>query len=184
VRRSEIAAEGRDQASGPVCRALRRRTIAALALGIGLLATAESATPRLVWNASASAPIGLYWRTDGAVARGDLVLAWAPASARRLAAERGYLPADVPLLKRVVALAGDVVCALDGVIFIDGREAAEGLERDRYGRPMPRWNGCRTLRKGELFLLMPEVPDSFDGRYFGMVGADAVIGKVVPLWIE
>jgi type IV secretory pathway protease TraF len=31
-------------------------------------------------------------------------------------------------------------------------------------------------------LLMPGVPASFDGRYFGPIRASAVIGKLVPLW--
>jgi conjugative transfer signal peptidase TraF len=184
VKQPEIVAEGRDEARGSMHRALRRRTSVAAALGIGLLAAAEFATPRLVWNASASAPIGLYRRMDGVIARGDLVLAWAPDPARRLAAERDYLPADVPLLKRVAAIAGDTVCAIGRSIVIDGRAAAERLERDPSERPLPRWDGCLTLQPGELFLLMPGVPDSFDGRYFGAVGADAVIGKVVPLWTE
>src|SRR5690348_16293175 len=93
-----------------------RRALTALTLAValfGILATASGAIPsrRLVWNASASAPIGLYWRVDGRPERGDLVLAWAPIWARRLADERHYLPLSVPLVKRVAAISGDVVCA-------------------------------------------------------------------------
>jgi len=170
VRRREFAA-----ARGP---------LAALALGIGMLAAPALVVPRLVWNASKSAPVGLYWRSDGAIAQGDLVLAWAPEAARRLAAERGYLPRTVPLLKRVAARAGDTVCAEGDQILIDGRAAADRWEQDPSGRPLPHWQGCRTLRAGELFLLMRRVPDSFDGRYFGVIEPDAVIGKAVPLWTE
>src|SRR5689334_4676678 len=93
-----------------------RRAISALTLTValfGILAIAASAipSPRLVWNASASAPVGLYWRIDGRPARRDLVLAWAPLWARRLADERHYLPMAVPLIKRVAAVDGDTVCA-------------------------------------------------------------------------
>ncbi len=62
--------------------------------------------PSFVWNASASAPLGLYRveQTKAALGKGDLVLAWAPESAHRLAAERGYLPESVPLTKRIAAM--------------------------------------------------------------------------------
>src|SRR3546814_1672134 len=88
--------------------------------------------PRLVWNASASAPTG-FWRIDpGArIDRGDMVLVRTPDSVRQLAARRHYLPANVPLLKRVVARDGSKVCALGSAIFIDGRLSATRKEVDR-----------------------------------------------------
>lgn len=154
--------------------------ISITALGISVLA---HPTPRLVWNGSASAPIGLYWIVPGkAKKRGDLVLAWLPDVVRRLAAERSYLPADVPLVKRVAAVANDTVCSHGTTITIDGRAVAERLSTDSRGRPLPGWQDCRTLRKGQVFLLMQGVPDSFDGRYFGPVESVAVIGRLVPLW--
>jgi conjugative transfer signal peptidase TraF len=140
--------------------------------------------PRLVWNASASAPLGLYWLAGGPVSRGDFVLAALPDSARRLAAERGYLSAGVPLVKRVAASGGDTVCAVATTITItiDGDAVAARLAADSRGRPLPAWAGCQVLRDGEFFLLMPDVPDSFDSRYFGPVAASSIIGRLVPLW--
>jgi len=113
-----------------------------------------------------------------------MVLVRTPESVRDLAAERGYLPSTVPLVKRVVALDGDVVCGLDDTVIIDGETVAARLSRDRLGRPLPQWDGCRTLQADELFLLMAAVPDSFDSRYFGPVPTSAVIGRLVPLWTE
>jgi len=165
----------------------RRRGLSALTLAVtvfAVLATAASAIPsrRLVWNASASAPMGLYWRISDRPARGDLVLAWAPRWARRLAAERDYLPLDVPLLKRVAATASDRVCANDDTILINGEVVAHRLDTDRAGRLLPHWTGCEILGPGAFFLLMPDVPDSFDGRYFGVIARSDIIGRVVPLW--
>jgi conjugative transfer signal peptidase TraF len=139
--------------------------------------------PRLIWNATPSAPVGLY-RVEPAtnIRRGDYVLAWLPAAARQLAAERGYLPADVPLVKRIAALAGDTICRERARITINGIAVATALQADSHGRALPHWSGCRTLGENEVFLLMPAVPDSFDGRYFGPVEATAIIGKLVPLW--
>jgi conjugative transfer signal peptidase TraF len=167
----------------------RRRGVAALTLAVtvfGILATSASAIPsrRLVWNASASAPIGLYWRIGDRPERGDLVLAWAPLWAKRLAAERHYLPRTVPLLKRIVADTGDTVCASGAEISINGAAVARRLDADALGRPLPHWEGCETLGAGEVFLLMSDVPDSFDGRYFGITERPDIIGRLVPLWIR
>jgi len=165
----------------------RRRPRVPLALaGLGLAALgfavlAEPA-PRLIWNASASAPVGLYWVSRTAPARGDLVLAELPLDVRRLAADRGYLPEDVPLVKRLAAIAGDVVCAVGDAVFVNGRHIANRRERDPSGRVLPRWTGCRVLAADEVFLLMTSVSGSFDGRYFGPVWRARIIGRLVPLW--
>ena len=165
----------------------RPRTVLALTLfGLGLigLATLARPAPWLVWNASASAPIGLYRILPGKLVRGDLVLVHTPDSVRQLAAERGYLPATVPLVKRIAALNGDIICAAADVISVNGRVVAERMARDRLGRPLPSWSGCHLLDSGEAFLLMEAVADSFDGRYFGPIPTTAIIGRLVPLWIE
>lgn len=89
-----------------------RRIAAGLAVGgvfLGATIVCPPA-PRLVWNTSPSVPIGLYRVNPGAPARvGDMVLAQVPASWRALAAGRRYIPANVPLVKRVVAAAGATV---------------------------------------------------------------------------
>ncbi|MBI2741043.1 MAG: conjugative transfer signal peptidase TraF [Rhodospirillales bacterium] len=161
------------------------RVAALSALGLAALAGAalRPPVPFLVWNASASAPLGLY-RVEhtGALSRGDLVLAWPPESARRFAAERGYLPETVPLIKRVAAVAGDRVCASRRLILINGDVVATLLAADRQGRPLPGWTGCRDLAADEVFVLMGEVPQSFDGRYFGPIQTSAILGRLVPLW--
>lgn len=155
------------------------------ALGLGLLGVTAVArpVPLIIENASASAPLGFYRVLPARpIRRGDLVLAWAPPAARRLAARRFYLPATVPLVKRVAALAGDTVCADGAAVRINGWQVATRLPADREGRPLPAWSGCRTLGPDQVFLLMAAVPDSFDGRYFGPIGTRAVIGRLVPLW--
>lgn len=165
---------------------LRRRT-----LGLALLITALGATivappmPRFVWNASASAPRGLYGVfRDAAFARGDMVIAWTPAPYRRLAAERRYLPINVPLVKRVAAIPGDQVCGAGESLYINGAWAVHRLPVDGAGLPMPRWDGCEILGQGHYLLLMAEAPASFDGRYFGAVNEDQIVGRAVPLWVR
>lgn len=161
------------------------RRIAGAAIGIACLGLTMvfPPAPRLVWNASASAPIGLYAVTPGApVDPGDMVIARVPDPWRMMAAQRRYIPANVPLVKRVAAVAGDEVCALGQEIFINGTWVVERRVADARGRPMPWWSGCVRLRGRQLFLLMPGSPASFDGRYFGVTEGGLVVGKTRLLW--
>ena len=161
------------------------RRIAVIGAGITLvgLTIAFPPAPRLVWNASASAPIGLYAVTPGAtVEPGDMVIARVPDPSRLMAAERRYIPANVPLVKRVAAAAGDEVCALGREIFVNGTWVVERRAFDAKGRPMPWWSGCVRLRGRQLFLLMSDSPGSFDGRYFGVTDGNLVVGKARLLW--
>lgn len=167
----------------------KRRRLGRWVLGCGGLAAALAATllvdprPRLVWNASASAPVGLYAVGDRAeFVRGDMVIARVPVEFRMMAARRHYLPANVPLVKRVAAAAGDEVCAAGARVMVNGRLVARRLDRDGAGRPMPWWSGCTDLRSGEYFLLMADSPASFDGRYFGVSEAGDIVGKARLIW--
>ena len=157
----------------------------AMAVGLASLAATVVATPPplLVWNVSASAPRGLYAVTPaGGIARGAMVIARLTERPRALAAARGYLPANVPLVKRAAAIAGDRVCAQARLILINGTPVAWRLPSDAAGRPLPAWQGCIRLGKGQAFLLMAEHPASFDGRYFGMTQASEIVGPARLIW--
>ena len=171
-------------------RARRRRcartvtlvTMAVAVIGIGTVAAVDP-TPRLMWNGSASAPLGLY-RIERAttLARGDFVLVHPPEDARKLAVERGYIPAGVPLVKRIAAVAGDSVCAESGRMSVNGAPVAEALTVDSLGRSLTPWRGCRVLDHDEFLVLMVGVAASFDSRYFGPIMRADIVGKAVPLW--
>jgi len=163
----------------------RTTLLSAGLLGIALLAGSNVTPPRplLTWNATASVPIGLYRvQPVGPLRVGDLVLARPSVGMAASFAERGYLPLGVPMLKPVAALAGDLVCRSGAQVTINGRAVAVAMERDRLGRPLPVWSGCRRLAPDELFLLNPAVAASLDGRYFGPLPVAAVLGRAVPLW--
>lgn len=164
-------------------RLCRCGVLVALGAAALLLTMAWRPAPLLVWNASASAPLGLYRVRPGAtVSAGDMVIVWLPAGPRALAARRRYLPANVPAVKRIAATAGARVCARGNAVTVEGRRVATRLAADRRGRPLPWWHGCRTLDSGEIFLLMRDSPDSFDGRYFGPSPRADVIGRATLLW--
>jgi conjugative transfer signal peptidase TraF len=170
--------------SSAIARRRHRILAASVAAITALLAPPLlSISPHLVWNATASAPIGLYAILAPATARtGDMVLARTPASVRALAAARRYIPSNVPLIKRIAAGPGDTVCAQGFSIAIDGRQVARRRAVDGRGRALPWWIGCRTLKADECFLLMAESPDSFDGRYFGPVPLSSILGRATLLW--
>lgn len=163
----------------------RRLFILALAAGgLALLAAPAivTPTPRLLWNASTSLPIGLYASQPAkALAVGDLVAVQPPEPLAVMFQHRGYVPAGVPLLKTLRALPGAVVCRQQLLITIDGQLVGTARLADRNGRPLPQWQGCHRLQDGELFLLN-EAPDSLDSRYFGPVPRTSVTARIMPLW--
>ena len=136
--------------------------------------------PVLVYNGSASAPIGFYRIDSEPFQRGDYVLARVPEGARALAEERGYLPSGVPLIKRVSGLEGDRICRITAFVLIDGTLAAVARRSDAQGRPLPAWEGCETLGPDRVFLLQDD-PRSFDGRHFGPIDRALVLGRATPL---
>ena len=153
-------------------------------LAIGGLSFVHVA-PRLIWNASASTPIGLYAIHPAEhLEVTDLVAVGAPDPLAGFLAERGYLPLGAPLMKRVAGLPGQEVCRTGGAITVDGNEMGTALERDRLGRPLPVWRGCRRILSGEVFLMNWDVRDSLDGRYFGPIQASSIIGRATPLWTD
>jgi type IV secretory pathway protease TraF len=112
---------------------------------------------------------------------GDKVVAWAPSGARALAAARGYAPANVPLVKRVAAIAGDRVCGEGRDLRINRHTVVRRRPVDGKGLSMPWWQGCGVLPTGQL-LILTSAPDSFDGRYFGPIEQGNVIGKAWLVW--
>ncbi|MFH0944246.1 MAG: signal peptidase I [Planctomycetota bacterium] len=83
------------------------------------------------------------------------------------------------LIKRVVALPGDSVELLGGVLF------RNGMMEECFVPPQFLDNSylpVRYLQKGEYFLLGDNRTVSVDSRIFGPVTGQEIIGKVVYRW--
>ncbi|MBK5653108.1 S26 family signal peptidase [Bradyrhizobium sp. UASWS1016] len=163
----------------------RLKTLAAtFGAAAALVATiAIEPLPIYIWNASASVPIGLYrLRSTERYHVTELVAVQPPEPLATFLDLNGYLPIGVPMLKRVLALPGQSVCRTGLTISVDEVAVGEARDRDGRGRPLPKWQGCRVVGEGELFLMNWQSDDSLDGRYFGFLPTSSVIGRALPVW--
>ena len=141
--------------------------------------------PRLIWNASASVPIGLYAvHPAGTLRTGELLVVTPPEPLATFLDALRYLPKGVPLLKHIAALPGQTVCRMGDMISIDGITVGAALDRDHLGRSLPVWQGCRVIAAGEVFLMNRQSVASLDGRYFGPLPTTTIVGRADPIWIE
>ncbi len=164
-----------------------KRAAVILCMDIGLAALlmplAFPNRVHLVYNSSDSVPRGWYHIAPAdSLQVGSIVLARLPVQAATLAAQRGYLPTGIPLLKRIGAVAPQRVCIHGTSVRIDDVVVAVVMHADGRGRPLSAWPQCRRLARGELFLLSSTNPVSFDSRYFGPIRASDVIGNAQPIW--
>ena len=140
-------------------------------------------SPKFIWNASTSVPIGLYAiHPAGVLHVTELVVVRPPAPLASFLDERHYLPKGVPMLKRILALPGQSVCRTDRTIAVDGVAMGVALDRDSRGRTLPSWHGCRNVARDEVFLMNWQSGDSLDSRYFGPLPISTIVGRADPLW--
>lgn len=114
-------------------------------------------------------------------ARGDVVVLESP--------ENGIV-----LLKRVVAVAGDSVEVKGGRLYLDGRPVTvdeqrgvewlgDGPHAVAIGLGGPRF-GPRVVPPHKLLVMGDNRDNSHDGRSFGFVDDDAVLGRAVAVYFR
>lgn len=147
-------------------------------------------------NLTPSMPMGLYQAQtrvlDQPIQRGALVLVCPPNTpALQLAMNRNYIGAgscpnhSQPLLKPVVAVAGDTVeLTAQGIrinqIFLPNSSIQK---TDSTGRPLPHLPfGRYRVRAGEVWLIATHSPQSFDSRYFGPIQETRITATVTSVW--
>lgn len=160
-----------------------RLALATMIAGCALIVTPTITAfdKRLILNTTASAPLGFYWLGGGEPGPGDLALVRPPIGLARWMASRGYLPLNVPLIKRIAAVEGQAVCVEGDAVQVDGRTVGAVLRHDRLGRRLTASTVCRRLLADEVFLLNDEVR-SLDGRYFGPLQRQTIAGRLTPVW--
>jgi type IV secretory pathway protease TraF len=124
-------------------------------VSIALVATiAVPTNARLSWliyDGPASTPLAFLAVENRTPSRRDTVLVRPSATRENLLANHGVVPRGLPLLKRVIAVGRDQICQSAGVGYVNGMVAAEALDHDREGRPLPFWQGCARIREGQIY---------------------------------
>ncbi len=85
-----------------------------------------------------------------------------------------------PLIKRVIAIAGDTIRIDDeaGVVYLNGKPLDEPYVRG--GRtPALEFTGELTVPEGQVFAMGDNRSGSLDSRYFGAFSLEDVMGKVI-----
>lgn len=111
-------------------------------------------------------------------ARGDVVVLESPTD-------------GIVLLKRVVALPGDTIEVRGGHVILNGKRVkATDREETLDGRPHPLSLaagggpdfGPSTVPTGKVLVIGDNRGNSRDGRMFGFVGLDTVIGRAIAVY--
>lgn len=162
---------------------IRQLTLALTLVSAGALIVgmALSQQNRLIWNRTQSAPVGLYWRSDGPLTLNGWAVVSASSEAASWASAHGFTGADWPLIKRIRGLPGDEICRENETVLINQNLVAEALIQASSGLDLPRWQGCHVLQEGEVFLLNDH-PQSLDGRYFGVMKESDLDGVAILWW--
>jgi len=143
-------------------------------------------------NTTNSVPRGFYWLTDSPARKGGLV-AFCPPKERVFveAVGRGYLGpgfcpgGSLPLIKHVAALPGDFVqiepagTAINNQVLPNSRQVVT----DPLGRYLPALRFRGIVPEGRVLLMANDTQVSFDGRYFGLVSSQLILGSLAPLWV-
>lgn len=148
---------------------------------LGLKALSGQIAFSLVLNLSTSMPAGVYRIIPARqLQRGMLVLFSLPDKAKRPLVNREWLNMDMPLLKPVAAIPGDAVC-VNKMVVVNGRELGGVFTSDSRGRPLTAGKGCYVVSENAFLPLSLHSAHSYDGRYFGEVSQESILGEAVPV---
>jgi len=140
-------------------------------------------------NLTPSIPLGVYISTGRGPARGGIA-EFCPSgnsdSVRYRMFGLGCRDKAVPLLKPVVAVAGDVVTVSQAGLTVNGTKLPNTapVTRDLHGRPLRAWaSGTYLVTPGTVVLASTYHPGSYDSRYLGPVSTSHIKRMLRPLWV-
>jgi len=138
----------------------------------------------ILYNDSASVPLGFWIKTSDTVSVGAVIGFRPPLAAMPYVT--AHMPAYVRaklILKYVAAVAGDQICrTADGTFSVNGHALGRAVTVDGHGNRLPVWQGCETLEGGEVAVFSDHIPDSFDSRFYAAIPAGDIFGVYRPFW--
>jgi len=175
-----------DRVRHPRAGALKRLTLIGTGVLVGSFQLCGIAGLRI--NTSPSLPLGLYATTSQPDAT---LVEFCPAEPfASLAISRGYRDAGscrdgaAPLMKPIIARAGDVVETSRRGISVNGRSVPNTAPRtmDSQGRPLTPWPlGRYVVPPNTVWVASSYHRRSFDSRYFGPIQTSSIRDRVRPL---
>ncbi|MBE6422326.1 conjugative transfer signal peptidase TraF [Succinivibrio dextrinosolvens] len=143
-------------------------------------------------NTTSSIPIGIYTldRNKGILGNNKTILFCLNNEYAQIAKTRGYLPVGKcknglsPIGKHIVASANDFVEITKYGIYVNGKllPKSKPMPYDSNGRILYYSKIKKILNKDE-FLVASLKKDSFDSRYYGIVGRKEILGVLKELVI-
>lgn len=96
---------------------------------------------------------------------------------------RRYFPEQTIYAKYVAGIEGDVVAVKDGVVSINGKPWGKLnlITSKKLEGTMADFERTFTVGKDELLMLGTH-PDSYDGRYWGVIKKEEILGRVYPIF--
>lgn len=113
--------------------------------------------------------------------RGDIVLFKPPKKILAFLLQKKWLPKSGLMLKYVIGIPGDYVCQNKKWIYLNHHQIAPIFCEYSLGKQLPNNHFCGKLAQHQYLLMSTRLKRSFDGRYFGPVSDDKIIGRAIPL---
>ena len=126
-------------------------------------------------NPTASQPYRLFIILKGRPAgRGELIAFNFPGS--------HYYPEGALFVKEIEGLPGDhLEVRLDRTVWLNGEFLDTVRATDSQGKAVVPFYFNGFIPENHYFLYAP-VPNSYDSRYYGLIGKERIVGKVIPLF--
>lgn len=145
-----------------------------------------SIPPLLFLNQSESLPLGLYARVPHFSLRNGDIVAYQEPEIIGLSKENGWVPENAPdhlwMLKHAAVSGTPYRIGYDNTFSVNGKYIGQISKSDSAGHALPQQlPGNFTVPDGK-FLPYTPAPDSFDGRYTGVVDCDAIGSRIIPIF--
>jgi conjugative transfer signal peptidase TraF len=132
---------------------------------------------RLVYQVTPSMTKGFYFiKPVKIIKRSDIVLFKPPKKTLSFLLRHHWLPHDGLMLKYVFAVPGDYVCQKENAIWINHKKIAPVYRYYAAKKSLPNNHFCGKLKANQYLLMSTKAKRSFDGRYFGPINRNRIIG--------